>query len=71
MSGIRSALSSVYPLNPNHPLVQRVQRETTIQDLQLAVEYTRQIVDMINEEACNNPEEVYSLFRALLAAADH
>lgn len=60
--GIQSALSGIGQLSPDHPLVQRVQQDTGIQDSQQATQYTQQAVDLMNEHANSNPECMQSLF---------
>ena len=60
--GIQSALSNIGPLSPNHPLVQRVQRDTGIQDPQQTTQHTQQAVDLMNEHANSNPQGIQSLF---------
>jgi hypothetical protein len=60
--GIQSTLSNMGPLDPNHALVQRVQKDTGIQDPQQAMQYTQQAVDLMNEHANSNPQGIQSLF---------
>lgn len=68
-SGIQSALSNIGPLNPDHPLVQRVQQDSGIQDPQQATQYTQQAVDLMNEHANSNPQGIQSLFGSFTGGA--
>ncbi len=60
---VQSALSNIEQLSPNHPLIQRVQRDTGIQDPQLATQYTEQTLRAMKEHANENPERMRSIFR--------
>ena len=59
------ALSNIGQLSPGHPLVQRIQRDTGIQDPQIATKYTQQTLSAMKEHANENPERMRSLFRSL------
>ena len=59
---VQRALSNIEQLNPNHPLIQRVQRDTGIQDPQLATQYTEQTLRAMKEHANENPERMRSIF---------
>jgi hypothetical protein len=59
------ALSNIGQLSPGHPLVQRIQRDTGIQDPQIATQYTQQTLSAMKEHANENPERMRSLFRSL------
>lgn len=59
------ALSNIGQLSPGHPLVQRIQRDTGIQDPQIATQYTQQTLSAMKEHANENPERIRSLFRSL------
>ena len=59
---VQGALSNIEQLNPNHPLIQRVQRDTGIQDPQLATQYTEQTLRAMKEHANENPERMRSIF---------
>ena len=59
------ALSNIGQLSPGHPLVQRIQRDTGIQDPQIATRYTQQTLSAMKEHANENPERMRSLFRRL------
>ena len=59
---VQRALSNIEQLNPNHPLIQRVQRDTGIQDPQLATHYTEQTLRAMKEHANENPERMRSIF---------
>jgi hypothetical protein len=52
---VQSALSNIGQLSPSHPLVQRIQQETDIQDPQIATQYTRQTLIAMKEHANENP----------------
>ena len=62
---IKLALSNIGQLSPGHPLVQRIQRDTGIQDPQKATQYTQQTLSAMKEHANENPERMRSLFRSL------
>jgi hypothetical protein len=59
------ALSNIGQLSPGHPLVQRIQRDTGIQDPQIATQYTQKTLSAMKEHANENPERMRSLFRSL------
>jgi hypothetical protein len=59
---VQRALSNIEQLNPNHPLIQRVQRDTGIQDPQLATKYTEQTLRAMKEHANENPKRMRSIF---------
>ena len=59
---VQRALSNIEQLNPNHPLIQQVQRDTGIQDPQLATQYTEQTLRAMKEHANENPEKMRSIF---------
>ena len=61
-NGVQVALSGIGQLSPDHPLVQRVQQDTGIQDPDQAAQYTQQTVDLMNEHANSNPQGIQSLF---------
>jgi hypothetical protein len=61
---VQRALSNIGQLNPNHPLIQRVQRDTGIQDPQLATQYTERTLRAMKEHANENPERMRSIFRS-------
>ena len=61
---VQRALSNIEQLNPNHPLIQRVQRDTGIQDPQVATQYTEQTLRAMKEHANENPESMRSIFRS-------
>jgi hypothetical protein len=61
---VQRALSSIEQLSPNHPLIQRVQRDTGIQDPQLATQYTERTLRAMKEHANENPERMRSIFRS-------
>lgn len=62
---IHLALSNIGQLSPGHPLVQRIQQDTGIQDPQIATQYTQQTLGAMKEHANENPESMRSLFRSL------
>ena len=62
---VQSALSNIGQLSPSHPLVQRIQQDTGIQDPQIATQYTQQTLSAMKEHANENPERMRSLFRSL------
>jgi len=62
---IQSALSNIGQLSPTHPLVQRIQQDTGIQDPQLATQYTEQTVRALKAHANENPESMRSIFGSL------
>jgi hypothetical protein len=64
-STVAAALSNIGQLSPNHPLVQRIQQDTGIQDPQLATQYTEQTLRAMKEHANENPERMRSIFRSL------
>ena len=59
---VQRALSNIEQLNPNHPLIQRVQRDTGIQDPQVATQYTEQTLRAMKEHANENPKRMRSIF---------
>ena len=59
------ALSNIGQLSPGYPLVQRIQRDTGIQDAQIATQYTQRTLSAMKEHANENPERMRSLFRSL------
>src|SRR5215467_15892784 len=59
---VQRALSNIEQLSPNHPLIQRVQRDTGIQDPQLATQYTERTLLAMREHANQNPEGMRSIF---------
>ena len=61
---VQRALSNIEQLSPNHPLIQRVQRDTGIQDPQLATQYTERTLRAMKEHANENPERMRSIFRS-------
>jgi hypothetical protein len=61
---VQRALSNIEQLSPNHPLIQRVQRDTGIQDPQLATLYTERTLRAMREHAKENPERMRSIFRS-------
>ena len=62
---VQSALSNIGQLSPTHPLVQRIQQDTGIQDPQLATQYTEQTIHAMKEHANEKPEKMRSMFRSL------
>ena len=60
---IQLALSNIGQLSPGHPLVQRIQQDTGIQDPQIATQYTQQTLSAMKEHANENPESMRSIFR--------
>ena len=60
---VQSALSNIGQLGPSHPLVQRIQQDTGIQDPQIATQYTQQTLSAMKEHANENPERMRSIFR--------
>ena len=60
---VQSALSNIGQLSPSHPLVQRIQQDTGIQDPQIATQYTQQTLSAMKEHANENPESMRSIFR--------
>jgi hypothetical protein len=60
---IQLALSNIGQLSPGHPLVQRIQQDTGIQDPQKATQYTEQTLSAMKEHANENPDRMRSLFR--------
>ena len=62
---VHTALSKIDQLSPNHPLIQRIQQDTGIQDPQLATQYTEQTLRAMKEHANKNPERMRSIFRSL------
>jgi hypothetical protein len=62
---VQTALSNIDQLGPNHPLVQRIQQDTGIQDPQLVTQYTEQALLAMKEHANENPERMRSTFRSL------
>ena len=61
---VQRALSNIEQLSPNHPLIQRVQRDTGIQDPQLATQYTERTLRAMKEHANENPERMRSILRS-------
>jgi hypothetical protein len=62
---VHSALSSIGQLNPEHPLVQRIQQGTDIKDPQLATNYTEHAISAMKEHANEHPEKMHSIFKSL------
>lgn len=62
---VKLALSNIGQLSPGHPLVQRIQRDTGIQDPQKATQYTQQTLSAMKEHANENPQRMRSLFRSV------
>ena len=62
---VQSALSNIGQLSPTHPLVQRIQQDTGIQDSQLATQYTEQTLRAMKEHANEKPEIMRSMFSSL------
>jgi len=62
---VQSALSNIGQLSPTHPLVQRIQQDTGIQDSQLATQYTEQTIRAMKEHANEKPEIMRSMFSSL------
>ena len=62
---VQTALSNIERLSPNHPLIQRIQRDTGIQDPQLATQYTEQTLRVMKEHVNENPERMRSIFSSL------
>ncbi|MFZ0512478.1 MAG: hypothetical protein WAM14_12795 [Candidatus Nitrosopolaris sp.] len=62
---VQSTLSNIGQLSPTHPLVQRIQQDTGIQDPQIATQYTEQTVHAMKEDANENPERMRSMFGSL------
>jgi hypothetical protein len=60
---VQAVLSSIDKLSPNHPLVQRIQQDTGIQDPQLVTQYTEQTLRVMKEHANESPERMRSIFR--------
>lgn len=60
---VQSALSNIGQLSPSHPLIQRIQQDTGIQDPQIATKYTQQTLNAMKEHANENPERMRSIFR--------
>ena len=67
---IKLALSNIGQLSPGHPLVQRIQRDTGIQDPQKATRYTQQTLSGMKQHANENPESMRSLFRSMHAVKE-
>jgi hypothetical protein len=61
---IQRALSNIEQLSPNHPLIQRVQRDTGIHDPQLATQYTELTLRAMKEHANENPKRMRSILRS-------
>jgi hypothetical protein len=61
---VQRALSNIEQLSPNHPLIQRVQQDTGIEDPQLATQYTERTLRAMKEHANENPERMRSIFRS-------
>ena len=62
---VQSALSNIGQLSPAHPLVQRIQKDTGIQDPQLATQYTEQTVGAMKAHANENPKSMRSILGSL------
>lgn len=62
---VQSALSNIGQLSPTHPLVQRIQKDTGIQDPQLATQYTEQTVRAMKAHANENPKSMRSILGSL------
>jgi len=64
--GLTSALSGLGGLNRDHALVQHVQQNAGIQDPDQATQYTQHGVNLLNEQANNNPQGMQSLLSGFL-----
>ena len=67
--GIQSMLSGLVGgggLNRDHELVRHVQQTAGIQDPEAAQQYTKQGVDILNEQSRSNPQGLQSLFGSFL-----
>lgn len=67
--GIQSLLSGLVGgggLNRDHELVRHVQQTAGIQDPEAAQQYTKQGVDILNEQSRSNPQGLQSLFGSFL-----
>jgi hypothetical protein len=66
--GIQSLLSGLGGggLNRDHELVRHVQQTAGIQDPEAAQQYTKQGVDILNEQSRSNPQGLQSLFGSFL-----
>ncbi len=67
--GIQSLLSGLAGgggLNRDHELVRHVQQTAGIQDPEAAQQYTKQGVDILNEQSRSNPQGLQSLFGSFL-----
>ena len=53
-------------LNRDHELVRHVQQTAGIQDPEAAQQYTKQGVDILNEQSRSNPQGLQSLFGSFL-----
>jgi hypothetical protein len=62
---VHSTLSNIGQLSPDHPLVQRIQKDTGIQDPRLATQYTEQTVRAMIEHANENPGRMRFMFGSL------
>ena len=67
--GIQSLLSGLVEgggLNRDHELVRHVKQTAGIQDPEAAQQYTKQGVDILNEQSRSNPQGLQSLFGSFL-----
>jgi hypothetical protein len=62
---VQSALSNIGQLSPTHPLVQRIQQDTGIQDSQLATQCTEQTIGAMKEHVNEKPEIMRSMLSSL------
>jgi hypothetical protein len=62
---VQTALSNIEQLSPDHPLIQRIQQDTGIQDPQLATQYTERTLRAMKEHANENPKRMRSIIRSL------
>jgi hypothetical protein len=72
--GIKSMLSNLgggsgQGINQDHELVKHVQQNAGIKDPQQASQYTRQGLDLVNEQADKNPQGLQSLLGNFLGAS--
>jgi hypothetical protein len=72
--GIKSMLSNLgggsgQGINQDHELVKHVQQNAGIKDPQQASQYTRQGLDLMNEQADKNPQGLQSLLGNFLGAS--
>lgn len=65
--GLKSVLSELggQVNDPNNPLVQQVQREAHLNDPNQAKRYTQEAINVIRENADNNPQDLSSLFKSV------